>query len=127
MVENEKTETVDTILINSAIILQFLQGRPMGAKNGPQTHDHSHGRAITLSNLNRFKKFFFTGRFLGKFAVKWILIIPSYFACVATLPCETLISVKRAINDKLQGSVATYLRLGGVVNNQIKIGLLLSL
>ena len=32
------------------------------------------------------------------------------------------------INDKLQGSVATYLRMGGgVVNNQIKKGLLLSL
>ena len=27
----------------------------------------------------------------------------------------------------LQGSVATYLRFGGVVNNQIKKGLLLSL
>ena len=33
---------------------------------------------------------------------------------------------KRAINDKLQGSVATCLRCGGVVNNQIKKGLLLS-
>ena len=48
-------------------------------------------------------------------------------AYVATLPCETLISAKQAINDKLQGSVATYLRCGGVVNNQIKKGLLLSL
>ena len=36
-------------------------------------------------------------------------------------------SAKQAINDKLQGSVATYLRCGGVVNNQIKKGLLLSL
>ena len=36
-------------------------------------------------------------------------------------------SAKQAINDKLQGSVATYLRFGGVVNNQIKKGLLLSL
>jgi len=27
---------------------------------------------------------------------------------------------KQAINDKLQGSVATYLRCGEVVNNQIK-------
>jgi len=36
-------------------------------------------------------------------------------------------SVKQAINDKLQGSVAAYLRCGGVVNNQIKKGLLLSL
>ena len=36
-------------------------------------------------------------------------------------------SAKQAINDKLQGSVATYLRCGGVVNNQIKKGLLLRL
>jgi len=34
---------------------------------------------------------------------------------------------KQATNDKLQGSVATYLRCGGVANNQIKKGLLLSL
>jgi len=42
--------------------------------------------------------------------------------------CETLLSAKQAINDKLQGSVATYLRFGEVVivNNQIKKGLLLS-
>ena len=31
------------------------------------------------------------------------------------------------INDKLQGTVVTYLRCGGIVNNQIKTGLLLSL
>jgi len=37
------------------------------------------------------------------------------------------VSVKQAINDKLQGSVAAYLRCGGVVNIQIKKGLLLSL
>jgi len=36
-------------------------------------------------------------------------------------------SAKQAINNKLQGSVATYLRCGGVVNNKIKKGLLLSL
>jgi len=34
---------------------------------------------------------------------------------------------KQAIDDKLQGSVATYLRYGGVVDKQIKKGLLLSL
>jgi len=28
-------------------------------------------------------------------------------------------TAKQAINDKLQGSVATYLRFGGVFNNQI--------
>ena len=79
---------------------------------------------IILSNLNRL--FFFTGRFLGKFVVKWILQILLHHAHVATLPHETLMSAKQAINDKLQGSVATYLRCGGVVNNQIKKGLLLS-
>jgi len=71
---------------------------------------------IILSVLNRFKNFF-TGRFLSKFAVKWILKIPPHLAYAATLPCETLMSAKQAINDKLQGSVA---RCGGVVNNQIK-------
>jgi len=33
-------------------------------------------------------------------------------------------SAKQAINNKLQGSVATYLRCVGVVNNQIKKDLL---
>jgi len=36
-------------------------------------------------------------------------------------------SAKQAINDKLQGSVAAYLRFGGAVNNQIKKALLPSL
>ena len=35
-------------------------------------------------------------------------------------------SAKQAIIDKLQGSAATYLRCGGVVNNQTKKRLLLS-
>jgi len=35
-------------------------------------------------------------------------------------------SAKQAINNELQGSVAAYLKCGGVVNNQIKKGLLLS-
>jgi len=77
---------------------------------------------MILSSLNGFT-IFFTGRFFGKFAVKWILQIPSHLAYVARLPCETLMSEKQAINDKLQGSVATYLRCSGVVNNQIKKGL----
>jgi len=55
-----------------------------------------------------------------------MLKIPPHLACVAALPRETLMSAKQAINDKLQGSVATYLRRGGVVSNQIKKGLLLS-
>jgi len=92
----------------------------VGQKTGPQTHDNK------LSTLNRFSKFF-SGRFLGKFAVKWVSKIPLRIAYVATLPCETLMSAKQAINDKLQGSVATYLRCGVIVNKQIKKGLLLRL
>ena len=73
---------------------------------------------IILSNLKPiFKKF--TKRFLGKFAVKLILKIPSHLVYVATLPCETLMPAKQAIDDKLQDSVAAYLRCGRVVNNQI--------
>jgi len=81
---------------------------------------------VILSNLNRFTKLnSFTVRFPGKFAVKWISKIPPHLTYVATLPCKTLMSAKQAINDKLQGSVAAYLRCGGVVNNQIKKSLLL--
>jgi len=36
-------------------------------------------------------------------------------------------SAKQATNDKLQDSVAACLRCGGIVNNQIKKDLLLSL
>jgi len=75
---------------------------------------------IILSNLNRFKKT--TGRFLRKFAVKCVLKIPLDIAYVATLPsvASPLISAKRAINDKLQGSVAVYLTRGGVVITKLR-------
>ena len=79
---------------------------------------------IILSIPNRIENFF-TGRFLGKLAVKMISKIPPHHAYVATLPCETL-SAKQAINDKLQDSAATC-KVWWVVNNQVKKGLLLSL
>ena len=50
-----------------------------------------------------------------------------HVAYVATLPCETSTSAQKAINNELQGSVATYLRCGGVVKNKIRNGLLLCL
>jgi len=53
--------------------------------------------------------------------------VPPHLAYVATPPCETLMSAKQAINNKLQGTAGTYLKCGGVVNNHIKKGLLLSL
>jgi len=55
--------------------------------------------AIILSNLIRFT--IFTGRFLGKFAVNWLLKFPTLLAYVATLLCENVNVRKQAINDKL--------------------------
>jgi len=92
----------------------------VGQKTGPQTHGHKKNCQI-LTDLH-----FFTGRFLSNLAVKWTLKIQPHLAYVATLPCETITSAIQAINDKLQSSVATYLRRGRVVNNQIKKGLLLT-
>jgi len=47
-----------------------------------------------------------------------------------TAPCVFatlyLVKAKQAINDKLQGSVATHLRCGRVVNNQIRKCVVLS-
>jgi len=57
--------------------------------------------------------------FTGKFTVKWVLILP-HLAYVATLPCETLISAKQALNDRLQGSVATYLRCGEFLKTKLR-------
>jgi len=98
--------------------IQHVQGGPKKWGDGLM--------ATILSNLNQLKNF--TGTFLGKFVIKWILKIPPHLAYVATL-CETLMSAKQAVNGKLHGSVArpTYLRCVGVVNNKIRKGLLLSL
>jgi len=38
----------------------------VGQEKGPQTHDHNYVKSQPILG-------FFTGRFLGKFAVKWIL------------------------------------------------------
>jgi len=69
---------------------------------------------IILSNLNRFKKNSLEDS-LGNFVVKWILEIPPHLAYVATLPCETLMSTKQGINGELQGNVATYLIVVGLL------------
>jgi len=89
-------------------------------KVGPQTHDHNSVKSEPIKKI-------FTGKFFGKFVVNWTLKLSPHLAQVATLPCETLMSAKQAINNKLQGSVATYLRCDRVVNNQFKTGVLLSL
>jgi len=89
-----------------------------GSEDSGVTVDNLTGRQLraeasaTIFTSDRFS-IFFSVRFFNKFAVKWLLKIPPHLAYFATLPSD--------------GSVATCLRCGGVVNNQIKKGLLLSL
>ena len=52
-----------------------------------------------------------------------MLKITPHFAYVATLPCETLMSAKQALNDKLQGSAAAYLRCDGSSNTRLTANL----
>ena len=75
----------------------------------------------------------FSLTFSSNFAAKFFIKDPPHLICIATLPCETLMSenerqsqTNAVINNKLQGTVVTYLRCGGISNNQIKDGLLLS-
>jgi len=100
---------------------------PFCPQGGPIKWSHKL-IAIILSYLNRFS-YFFTGIFPGTFAMKSLLKLPPHFAyaCCPTTVWNWNINVrKQAINDKLQGSVATYLGCGGAVSNQIKKGLLSS-
>ena len=83
---------------------------------------------IILSNLNRFKKLFSLEDSLVNLQLK------GYKKSRRTLHmCDMLLhylvteTAKQAINDNLQGSVAACLRCGGVDNNHIKKGLLLTL
>jgi len=48
-----------------------------------------------------------------------IKILP-LIAYVAILPCKILMSAKQALNVKLHGSLAAYLRCGWVVNNKLR-------
>ena len=68
-----------------------------------------------------------TVRVLGKFAAVIVKNFTAPCICCYTILWNITVSAKQAINDKLQGSVSTYLRCDGVVNNQIRKGLLLSL
>jgi len=66
----------------------------VGQKVRSQTHGHNS--IIIFTDAQSF----FTGRFLGKFAVKSLLEIPLHFAYVATLPCETLMSEYKRLTIK---------------------------
>ena len=64
--------------------------------------------------LNRFQKIFTKDSWVN-LQLKWKSKIQLHHAHLVTLPSETLMSAKQAINDKLQGSAATYLRCGGLL------------
>jgi len=104
------TELKFTFVVHYCMIHKYIQGGP---KSG--VTDSWPYFCQILTDLEQF-----IGRFLGKFAVKWILKISPHLAYVATLPFETLMSAKQAINDKLQGSVATYLTYGEVLITKLK-------
>ena len=82
----------------------------VGQKVRPQTHDHNSAKPYPFT-------IFFTGRFIGKFAVNWLFKIPPLLAYVATLSCETLMSENKQLMVNLQVSVAIYVRCGRVVHN----------
>ena len=81
--------------------------------------------AVNMSNLNEL--YFFRRKIPWQICSKLVIKNPTApcMCCYTTL--RNISIRKQAINDKLQGSVATHLRFGGVVNNQNKKGSLLSL
>ena len=79
--------------------------------------------AVILLIISRFSDFF-TVKFSSKFAAQYLLNITQHLMCVATLPCETLMSKSKrqsqtnaVINDKLQGTVVAYFKFGGIFND----------
>jgi len=65
----------------SLFLLASIAARGVGCgplliiQRGPKKWGHRL-MTIILSSLNRFLKKIFTGKFLGKFVVKWILALP---------------------------------------------------
>jgi len=56
--------------------------------------------SITLSNLNHFQNSFVV-RFCDKFAVVWWLKVPPHLKCIATLPCEIVMSENKQHSEKV--------------------------
>jgi len=78
--------------------------------------------AVTSSNLNQFLTFF-TDRFSGKSAIRWLLKI-HHVIHITTFPCKMSLSENErhsqnnvAINDQSQGSVPIHLRCGAIFNS----------
>jgi len=85
----------------------------VGQKIGPQTHGQNSVKSEAIKKI-------FTERFLGKFVVKWILKTHHFFHVLLHYLVKHECQQNKPLKHKLQGSVATYLRCGRVVNNKIK-------
>ena len=74
-----------TVLVNTGVmeitVVTYFESRKKGGD--------TKFMAVTLSNLNRFLVIF-QSRFSRKFAIKWLLKIPSHVTYVATLRCENI-------------------------------------
>jgi len=77
-------------------LLRLVSRLFLSPQSGPKKLGHKL-TAIILSNVSRFT-IFLAGRFLCKFAVNWLLKIPSILAYVATLYLvKTLMSENKGL------------------------------
>ena len=89
--------------------------------------DHHFYTVAQSSSPRACPNFSFTGRARFRFIDHThVIVVVSLYETSLNFWERTRVGPK-ALNDKLQGSVAAYLRCGGVVNNQIKKGLMLSM
>jgi len=94
----------------------------VGQNSGPQTDDHSSVKSYPISILFSLEDSLVNLQLKGYKKSRRTLHM-----CDMLLHYLVTETAKQAINDNLQGSVAACLRCGGVDNNHIKKGLLLTL
>ena len=112
--------TIYSVTINITIIIYYTssQHKLKNIHRVPKKGD-TKLMVVTLLTLKFSTNFqtFFTVWFSSKFAAKYLLKTPPHLICVTTLPCENFTSedeqhsqTNAIINDKLHGTVVTYLR-----------------
>ena len=94
------------------------------------TELRNHILPVTLPNVHRFKKIVSPANSTIKSVLKWLLNNPPHPKYVATLPCDNDACFRFSLFsyiDVSQGSVATCLRCGGIVNDDFVVNLLMNL
>ena len=104
------------------LILSRRRPNELHIQGGPKNDRGRRYRliAIILSYVNRFQKKISLKDSLVNVQLNAYKKIPQHLAYIAALPCKTLTSAKQAHNDKLQGSVAAYLRCGGLLITKLR-------